>query len=369
MMAASTKVADPTTQPRVRSHRRAIPTRAGLFVLFSPLALGMAAVSASNNLLFLLLAVALGSIVLSGILSESNIKGVKVHLQAVTAAYVDEACHFEVRYQRPPDLTPAFGLRVRELIPGRNRIWGPRPASPDMVDAFLPVLDNGAARATCYRRFGARGPAQLHRCELTTRFPFGLLNKSRDVAVDLNAVVRPRRIAVPAVLEDPHQNVGEGDRSNRRGLGTEVYGLRERQQWDEAHRVHALRSMALGRDVVLETAQVERPTAWLGVATTESADPEALERALEVASAALTAWNSQGFAVGLALPRVVYVPGEVSIDRLLDALAGVQPEDFSADPARHLPSLWLVPTGASAPGSDRNVMRVDAQGSLRVEGA
>ncbi len=359
----------PTMPPRVRKHRRAIPTRAGLFVLFSPLALGMAAVSASNNLLFLLLAVALGSIVLSGMLSEANIKGVKVSLQAVSAAYVGEPCHLEVRYRRPPKLAPAFGLRVRELKRGRYRVWGARPAAPDIVDAFLPVLDKGSARVTCRRRFTTRGLAQLSRCELTTRFPFGLLNKARDVAVHLDVVVRPRRIAVPSVLEDPHQNLGEGDRSNRRGLGTEIYGLRERQEWDEAHRVHALRSMALGRDVVLETSQVERPTAWLGVAATVSAEPEALERALEVASAALVAWQAQGFAVGLALPGLVHPPGDVNVEGLLDALAAVEPQEFSTEHAKNLPSLWLVPTGARVPGAERRVISVDAQDGLGPEGA
>lgn len=58
----------------------------------------------------------------------------------------------------------------------------------------------------------------------------------------------------------------------------------------QSHRVHALRSLsAAGRDVVVETAGIERPIAWLGIANVEGANLEAFERTLEVAQALLTA--------------------------------------------------------------------------------
>lgn len=113
---------------RFRPPRRAVPTRAGWFVLAVPLVLGMAAVTASNNLLFMLLAASLGAIVLSGILSERNIREVRVHVRPVTAAYAGEPCRLEVRFERPPELGPAFGLKVLELE--HSGLWSPRRKAP-----------------------------------------------------------------------------------------------------------------------------------------------------------------------------------------------------------------------------------------------
>jgi uncharacterized protein (DUF58 family) len=348
---------------RFRPPRRAVPTRAGFFVLAAPIVLGVAAVSASNNLLFMLLAAALGAVVLSGILSERNIRGVRVQVRALTPAYVDEPCRLEVRYERPAALGPAYGLLVREL--DAAGLWTPRRRRrpPHAVQAFLPILEAGSGSAPALRQFPRRGRASVPLCELVTRFPFGLLNKARDVEVDLDVLVRPRRVKLPAALEDPRRSAGEGDWSERRGHGFELYGLRERQEWDAAHRVHALRSLSLGREVVLETAQVERPTAWLGVACTPGVDPEALERALELAAAALSAWEADGFAVGLAVGAAVYPPGEVSLDGLLDALAAAAPT-AAAPSGRRRPGLWLVPAGARPPGPDVVAMAVSRQGTL-----
>lgn len=350
---------------RMRPRRRAIPTRAGLFVLAAPLPLGIAAVSASNNLLFMLLAVALGAIVLSGILSERNINGVSVQIRPIAPAYVDEPCRLEVGYRRTGTSDSAFALQVRELAAGVWRPWGTRPAAPQIVEAFLPVLDGGSARTTCHRIFTQRGPAQVPTCELITRFPFGLLNKACDLQVNLRVLVRPRRVPVPKELADPRQSAGEGEQADARGLGTEIYGLRERQDWDEAIRVHALRSLTLGRDVVLETAQVQRPTAWLGVAATPSAQPEAVERALELAAATLSAWHTLGYALGLALPDAIYPPGELSLDGLLDVLAAAHAKDYLPVDGRRQPGLWLVPEGAAAPLANAFAMQVNAQGQLR----
>src|SRR5262245_22915583 len=98
-----------------RPPRRAIPTRAGLFVLTAPIILGVAAVNASNNLLFILLGGTLGAIVLSGILSERNMRGVRVSARLVSDAYVDEAAKLTVAFERDDTSAPAFALRVREI--------------------------------------------------------------------------------------------------------------------------------------------------------------------------------------------------------------------------------------------------------------
>ncbi|MEL6185482.1 MAG: hypothetical protein AAFU79_12735 [Myxococcota bacterium] len=329
-----------------RPPRRAIPTVPGIFALIAPTFLGLAAVTATNNLLFLLLGATLGAVVLSGILSERNLRPIRIRVMPVSPIYAEAPARLEVRFLRDEARGPAFDLRYREIPNGNFWPWA-RVQPGEVLDVHLPVMEDRTARCLGERRFARRGRVALHEAELATRFPFGLLIKSKDVDTDLEVLVRPRRVDRPPELARPPGVTGMGETAQHRGLGLDVYGLREREERDSEHRVHALRSLALGRPVVLEMTGTERPRAELGVATGPDADPESLERTLEYAQAALRAWDEEGFAVGLTTHSGSFAPGEVTLDGLLDHLAGLQPE-LSRGTAR-VPSSWLVPAGAAAP--------------------
>ncbi len=344
--------------------RRAIPTRAGLFVLASPLVLGVAAVSATNNLLFMLLAAAMVTIVVSGVWSERNMQGVEVRVRPLDPVYRSEPAALDIVFSRPAgrlSATPAFGLTVREHPQGVWPPWRPKGlVSPLVLDAQLAVLDGRQGRIVGHRTFRTRGRARLAACELVTTYPFALLNKARDLEVDLEVLVRPAKVPCPRSLQDPRGLQIDGELQDRRGLGLEVYGLRERQVWDSVHRVHALRSLALGTDVVLELAGADQPAAWLGVAAGSNVDPDAWERSLEVAQAVIVAWHRQGYVPGLSVGAVRMPPGASSLDGLLDALAVAAP----AAPAERGPGLWLVPLGAVPPADGARSVTVGADGSI-----
>ena len=326
--------------------RRAIPTRAGLFILSSPLVLGVAAVSATNNLLFMLLAASMVTVVVSGVLSERNMRGVEVQVRAMKSVFAGEPAALDVVFSRPAGAAPAYGLIARESPQGIWPPWRPKAlVSPRILDAQLAVLEGRRGRVVGYRAFERRGPARLGPCELVTTYPFALLNKARDLDIACEVLVRPRRVPCPRALEDPRTLQIAGDAKDKRGLGLEVYGLRERQRWDSAHRVHALRSLTLGKEVVLELAGAERPAAWLGVAYGPGVAPGAWERALEIAQAVLTEWDRRGFAPGLSVGSARRPPGASSIDGLLDLIARAEPAAVD-EPG---PGLWLMPAGAPRP--------------------
>lgn len=348
--------------------RRVVPTRAGLFALAAPLVLGLAAVNASNNLLFLLLGAALGAIVLSGVLSERNLRGVTVDVRAVGPVHAGEPARLLVTFQRAPWAAaedPAYGLTVRErkgsvLLSGLRRYDENDPG----LFVHVPLVAGESATRLGRRTFEARGSARLGPAELTTRYPFGLLVKARDVAVDVEVLVRPRRVPVPRALAEPRGLAADGDDAASRGLGFDLYGLREREERDSVHRVHARRSLALGFDVVIETDGVERPMASLGIANVRGADPQAFERALEVAQAVLMAWDERGFAVGLVTADRAYPPLTTSLEGLLDVLARLELVDASG-PAIPAP-LWIVPTGGRLGAEPAAIASVDARGEVAL---
>ncbi len=327
-----------------RPPRRAIPTGPGWFALIAPTFLGVAAVTATNNLLFLLLGATLGTVVLSGILSERAIRDIEVRVRALGPVYAGRPVRLEVRFCRPAPGPPRFDLRFRESGSMFRRV---RP--PDVLVAAISVLEGQHDAVLAPRTFPARGKVRLGRCEVATRYPFGLLTKAKDVDPGLVLLVRPRWVEPPRALESPPTDAGDTETAKRRGLGFDVYGLRERAEHDPIHRVHALRSLALGRAVVLEMDGTDRPVAELGVMSTPDADPEALERALELAQALLTAWSGRGYAVGLTTTRECFEPG--SLDRMLDHLAALDPAPLGLTARR--PGLWLVPAGAPLPPSGR----------------
>ncbi|MBX2814249.1 MAG: hypothetical protein KTR25_20745 [Myxococcales bacterium] len=346
-----------------RPPRRAIPTLPGLFALVSPLFLGLAAVTATNNLLFLLLGATLGSVVLSGVLSERNIQPISVRLRGLEPAYVGRPVRLEVRFCRPPNVIPAFDLRFREapniiIIPR----WTFIPKPPQVLDVHMEVVDGEEGSKTVERIFTDRGLARLPLCELSTRYPFGLLVKSKDVTPSLEIWVRPRPVICPStLLHMPGVRSDQGV-SVRKGQGVDVYALRERNHRDSIHRVHALRSLALGREVVLEMTDIEQPAADIGVATALSADAEAMERALELAQSALQRWRSEGYLVGLTTFSQSFRPGDCPLSVLLDHLAQVEPEVAWSN--GHCPRVWLVPEGA-VPPMGTTPLYVSSDGSLR----
>ncbi len=318
-----------------------LPTRAGAATLITPLILGIAAINASNNLLFLLVGACLGMIVLSGIISERLVREVDVEVTACGAIRAGEPARLSVRFHRPGPGAPLFDLRARERGPSRGRR---RIPDGQRLDARLTMVEGSEGTTLGARTFPRRGRDALRPLELLTRYPFGLLTKACDLESTLDVVVRPRAVEVPERLADPRGLVAEGRAAARRGAGDDFYTLRERDERDLDARVHALRSLRLGHEVVVETEATARPVAWIGVANAAGADAEALERALELAQAALESWDRHGWAVGLVVDGRPLGPEAAGLDALLDALALVEAGESAQ--ALDERAVWLVPAGA-----------------------
>ena len=322
---------------RFRTPRRAIPTRPGVFALIAPMVLGVAGVTAGNNLLFMLLGATLGSVVLSGVISERAIKQVEVEVRPAGVLEAGSSGRLLVRFLRPPGGMRLFGLCVFEmeglgLFPKK---------SERLLYAGVSVIDGVEARARCRRRFERRGRARLGPCEVSTTFPFGLLRKTREIDLRLSAIVWPRRVPLPPVLSDAQADALAGDPVPSPGPGTEILGVRERREGENVRRLHALRSAFLGKDIVIDSAREQQAVAWVGVDARPGAEPEALDRACELAAAVLRERSAQGRPLGLVTPAGPVGPGP--LPALLDRLGLLQPETPAGIEAPV--ALWLVPEG------------------------
>lgn len=339
--------------------RRAIPTRAGIFTLIAPMILGVAGITAGNNLLFLLLGASLGTIVLSGILSEDAIRGIRLRVRPVQPPEAGEEARLVVEWMRDDGRTPAYALRLDERRMGLLHSEAFRRAPRGLLRSDLPCFRGTRAETRALRRFERRGRAGLHRCEVATLYPFGLLRKVRDVEVNADIWVRPARVELPTELRASAAPAREGLAAVRRGHGVEPYGLREWTERDPVQRIHALRSARHATDVMVETTEEERPVAWVGVVNAVGVRLEALERACELAAAFARDRAARGERVGLVSVNGVVDGG---LDAVLDSLARIEPVAGELVPPPG--TVVLCPEGGRAPGGGQ-IFWVGAQGDLR----
>lgn len=231
----------------MRPPRRLKFTRLGKWYTGITLALGFAAINTGNNLLFLLLGLLLAGIVLSGVLSETTLRGL------------------EVSRHLPPDARAGaaglVGLTVRNRKP-RWSSWA--VVARDVTDrgeagrSFVLRLGPNEARDVSYRWEPARrGRVAFQRVELVTKFPFGLFEKWREFDLEAECVVLPRE--VPLVAPSPKRSSPAGERpAGVAGIGTEFFALREARTGDDARYIHWSTSARRGLPVIVEREKERR---------------------------------------------------------------------------------------------------------------
>jgi uncharacterized protein (DUF58 family) len=215
----------PTLRYRNRSIRL---TPEGVLFLFLTLLVGVTAINTGNNLLYLLMALMLTLIMISGVLSEWCLKGIQIEhrLPLHLFAHDSVVCRWVVRNKKR--LFPSFTLKVTAQY-------------PDMVanpGAFFPRILAGSTHFhTTILVFGRRGIFHSKGHELSTAFPFGLFEKTVLIPSPSEVVVYPKLHRLWMVQSDSHL-AGDAQEVRKKGLGPALYSLRDYQQGDDSRNIH-----------------------------------------------------------------------------------------------------------------------------------
>jgi uncharacterized protein (DUF58 family) len=223
------KEAPPTASPRPRRRKRRLFhrsirfTRQGKMYTAVTLGVGLAAVNTDNNLLFLVLGLMLGLIIVSGILSEISLMGIRIERRLEPYAEATTVFPVELSATNNKRLFASFGVELRDEINGR----------PFKRRAFFLRIAAQETRSIAYRcEITERGRAQFDGTLVSTRFPFGLFEKTRFVAVKGSITVLPRQI--PVAIPRPPASLGEGGNvSEIKGRGEEYWEIRELAPGDD----------------------------------------------------------------------------------------------------------------------------------------
>jgi len=268
--------------------RRLRFTRLGRWYVALTIGIGLAAINTGNNLLFLVLGLLLSSIVVSGVLSETSLRGVRVERRLPASASVGAPALVGLFLRNGKPRAPSIGLALREK-------GGDTPGQ-----GLLLLLGPGKADEVSYRFTPRRrGLHRFEQLELATRAPFGLFEKSRDLGAPGELVVFPRRVAPPAL--EPRQLARQGERATHRtGLGQEVYALRDHRDGEDVRSIHWRSSARAGKLIGIDREEERRRRVCVAL-DHRRVSGAALEGAVERAAALFERELDAGADVSLAL--------------------------------------------------------------------
>ena len=324
--------------------RRSIPegiriTKVGLLYIALAIVVGIAAANTGNNALYIVEALLLGVLVLSGITSRRNVAGLDVELLLPE----------EVHAKEP--FTATYRMR------NRDRWAAVRWIAVEGVSQAEPLLlshlgRGGEEEGTVQAFVRTRGRYRVDFVHLSSVFPFGFFRKGLRLAQEAEMLVFPELF--PAAPKVPAAEARSGERSSRRkGQGHELFQLRSFQPGDDRRGVHWKQTARTGQMVFMEReAESGRRLSIIldnGVGELErDVDRQRFERLVSEAATAADEALRQGYSVGLRTRsgHVALGSGPGQRHRIMKQLALLEPCPRSAEPLGstdpRLPQLRLA---------------------------
>lgn len=218
-------------------------TRDGWFFLTVTMAIGFAALNTGHNLFYLIFAMLVSLIIVSGILSERAVRSLAVERQLPREVFARGAAAFSLAVVNRSRRRTIYAVEVRDGIEreAKRRV------------GFIDRLGPGAARVFhSVWTFETRGRRRFRNIHLVTRFPFGLFEKTRIAPVVDEVVVYP-------AIDRGGGRHSATDLSRaairKHRLGEELIGLRPRLPEDDRRSIHWRVSARAGELMVKEAGE------------------------------------------------------------------------------------------------------------------
>jgi uncharacterized protein (DUF58 family) len=320
----------PTSPSRRRTARRARrwrgfggrfpPTREGWWFLVATVFIGLGAVNAGLNLLFAIWGMMLFLVIASGVLSELGLGGLELRRSPPPVIHAGTPYLMGIALTNRKRRLPSFSVEVEDLIEGR----------PIEKRCYFLKLPAGRTQETAYRHtIARRGRHRLSGFRLSTKFPFGLVQKSRDVVSPAEVIVYPALVPIsPAALRGLPVLHG-GSRQKWRSRDGDFFGLRDFRPGDDPRDIHWRTTARRGVPFVRENEDDEGIEATVVLDNVAGAAPEAFEAAVSQAASFALELLGRGFRVSLVLRGATLAAdtGPAQATRILRALALVEPAE------------------------------------------
>ncbi len=303
---------------KLRRRSATFTTEGTRFVLFT-LAVGVAAINTGNNLFYLLVAMMLSLITMSGLLSEVCLRKLQVSCHAPEFAYAGSDVTLTLVLTNPKTRFPSFSLRLAEVVGGRAN-------ERSIHVKYLPP--GGTVLVACPLHVTGRGRYDIDGIQIATPFPFGLFLKRSFLPHRMSVLIVPKPQPLPPGLLTSVSALGIDRAAARRGPGADLYNLRLYQPGDDSRLIHWMSTARTSQLIVRETEAESHPRVTISLSTTAPEEARAsFERAVTLTASLTAHFHAQGFRVRLRVgPTDHPAPaGEYTLMRLLAPLALCEP--------------------------------------------
>ncbi|MBU6479069.1 MAG: DUF58 domain-containing protein [Nitrospirae bacterium] len=227
------------------SRRRSIRlTSEGARYLLFTFGIGLAAINTGNNLFYLLLAMMLSLIVISGLLSEHCLRRLEFHRHVPDLIIANEPITLTLSVANRNRHLPSFSLRLLDVVEGQDVDRG-------LAIHFLPPQ---SSMLLSYPLLATkRGWIKFEGIRAQTLFPFGLFLKKGLYSTEAHLLVSPPIKPLALRFVDELVSEGQGESLPRRGHGTQLYNLRLYQPGDDSRAIHWMTTARTSQLIVRET--------------------------------------------------------------------------------------------------------------------
>lgn len=287
-------------------------TKAGFLFAVTVALVGVAAFVSGNNLLFLLLAALLSTMLISGFVSRLGLAGLELNLQTPQHMAARRAIQARLLLRNRKFLTPSFSLRVSGAEGS-----GLRRA------LYVPVLPaRGRIEVPVELWFDRRGLHKEDTFAFESGFPFGFMHRRAQVRLEHEVLVYPCIDPQPGFEATLDAVAGEMD-ARQRGTGTDFYRIRPYEFLESARHVDWKATAHTGDLQVREFAREHdlRVTIFLDL-NVANADKEWFETAVDCCAFLVWRLNDRGTPLRFLTQRFDrQVPNEATIYDVLRYLA------------------------------------------------
>jgi len=306
----------------LRAPRSLRATRAGWCFIAIHFGVGFAALNTGNNLLYLVLSLMLAFLVLSGLLSEASLRSIQIERIRPRELFAGSPNRMVLRVHNHGRRNASFAIAIE-----------------DRLDTGLGFEVAGRAFAlrvgplSCENRNylfepDRRGEIRFDGFRVSTRFPFGLFVKSRELDLPELAIVYPAVRRVPLDLHSAPPNDEYDELSSVATDGDEISGLREFQPGDSLVRVHWRSSARAGRLLVGEREGLDGAEFEVRLRLPPDTPDRLVEERVAQAASEVVTHLENGSRVGLRSRKFFFPPatGHAHRSELLCFLARVMPD-------------------------------------------
>lgn len=305
--------------------RSLVITREGKWFIAIQIFIGVAAINTGNNLLYLVLATLLSVIIISGLMSESTLRGVHAKRRLPLIVFKDAPAIVRLDVTNSKRYLPSFSFNIKD------------DETDEINAAPAYVLKLGASEHTELTRrytFKRRGLHTLSFIKVYTRYPFGLFIKGREEPCREEILVYPSvKLKKKRVYETPGGTKSSAIKSIR-GSGGDLHTIRDYTRNDDSRFIHW---KSAGRTTRLQVKEFQRETGKKVFVIFDNLDPanDALfEDAVDEAASVINHYILKGYCVGLKTVGKDYpaLAGVAHLHALLRALALIKPAAVKGAP-------------------------------------